>query len=236
MMTTIIHWPRHLLRPRVPAANVVPFSRGGGRTLGGVGRVTRTDKGFWRVELGEIPISTTEHRRSWNAIRTLLSGQAGLIHVPIWSRDTAPYASGLYEAAVTVPFDDDTTFDDGSEFWQGAISLKAAADVSIGATSMQIEIVDAAEDLAGIRFSYDGAAYETGSAILVSGNIWSVTISPSVRAAIPAGADLEADEPTCICRLEDDRGMDIRLSLSQVDYPSVAFVEATDYWNDLAVA
>lgn len=233
---TIIHWPRSLLVPRTPRANVTPFSRGGGRTLGGIGRATRTDKGYWRIVLGEIPVHSTAQRRTWHAIQTLLSGRAGLIHVPIWSRESAPYASGAYEPVVLTPHDDDSPFDDDSEYSQGAISIRAAAAAAIGATSIQLEILEAAEDLSGVRFSYQGAAYETGAVTEISGSTWTVPISPSIRAAIPSGADLEFDEPTCICRLVEDTGMDIELSLSGVDYPTVAFEEAVDYWNDLAVA
>lgn len=88
----------------------------------------------------------------------------------------------------------------------------------------------------GVRFSYKHALYETGPVISVDGDIWEVPISPTVRELIPAGADLEFDRPTCLCRLSDDRGMDVvQDAISKNANPNVSFVEATDYWNRLAL-
>ena len=105
----------------------------------------------------------------------------------------------------------------------------------IGATVIKLRIINADANLVGVRFSYNHALYETGPVISVDGDIWEVPISPTVREVIPHGADLEFDRPTCLCRLTEDRGMDGGINPDHFEQRSVSFVEANDYWNDLAL-
>jgi len=41
--------------------------------------------------------------------------------------------------------------------------------------------------------------------------------------------------PTCLCHLEDDRGLDGGMNNIQFEQRSVIFTEANDYWNQLAL-
>ena len=237
-MADIITWPFCVLRPQQPSANVVPFTRSGGRSLGGVERAVRTDLGFWAIDYGNVVVQS-RHRaqwQTWQAIRQKLGGRVGLIAVPVRSSLSAPYASGNFEAAAAVPHDDDTPFDDEALYSQSAIVVETDGSTPIGSTVIRLRIIKAAENLVGVRFSYNHALYETGPAIDVDGDVWTVPIWPSVREFIPSGADLEFDQPTCLCRLAQDRGMDIQPdNIRKSAYPSVSFQEATDYWNDLAL-
>lgn len=226
-------WPADLLPAREVEPNPVPFSRTGGRTLGGLERPIRSDKGYWTFSY-RFQLYSQAQRRTWNAIRTQVSGCAGLLVMPVWSWDTAPYASGEIEPEVLVPHSDGTPFSDGSFYRQGSISVRSADAVAIGATSMRLQILQAEADLAGVRFSYNHALYETGPASEVSGAFWTVGLFPAVRAPIPAGADLEFNLPTCLVRLVEDRGLDVSMNPSGISEHSVAFNEASDYWSDLA--
>ncbi|MNL31146.1 hypothetical protein D3C87_1529190 [compost metagenome] len=115
---------------------------------------------------------------------------------------------------------------------QGAISVVTDGVTPVGATSIRLRIINAADNLVGVRFSYNHALYETGPVNSVDDDIWTVPISPSVRELIPAGADLEFDRPTCLCHLAEDRGMDIdQNAVGKFSSPSISFVEAVDYWN-----
>src|SRR5690554_6720284 len=91
-MADIVHWPYDLLVPARTRVSTSPFSRGGGRTLGGLESSVRTDRGFWRIRLEDVHLGSVASRRVWGAIDTALSGRPGLIVVPAWSHDTAPYA------------------------------------------------------------------------------------------------------------------------------------------------
>lgn len=230
-MADFIEWPR-LLAPAECRPNPVPFSRGG-RTLGGVNVSTRTDLGYWSIELKNIPVHSREQRQTWQAIRRYLGGKAGLIAVPAWSKDTAPYVSGEFEPQIESTHDDGTLFDDDTPYLQGAISIVSDGITPLGATQIRLRIVRAETNLVGVRFSFEHALYETGPVIDIDGDIWTVPISPTVRATIPAGSDLEFDFPTCLCHLDDDRGMDGGLDVAQFEQRSVTFVEAVDYWSTL---
>jgi len=105
---------------------------------------------------------------------------------------------------------------------------------AIGATVVNLLLVDGAEDLSGIRFSYNDALYETGRPISQTGAVWQVPIFPAIRAQIPSGAQLEVTSPTCLVKLATDREMDVTISVSGFDQRDVSFVEAVDYWSDLA--
>lgn len=233
IVVNFTHWPANLLPARDIEANPVPFSRTGGRTLGGLERPIRSDKGYWTFSY-RFQLSSQAQRRAWNAIRTQVSGRAGLLVMPVWSWDTAPYPTGEIEPDVLVPHSDGTPFSDGTLYRQGSISVRSVDDVEIGATSMRLRVFDAEPDLAGVRFSYNHALYETGPASLVSGTFWTVELFPAVRAPIPAGADLEFNLPTCLVRLVGDRGLDVSMNPSGISEHGVAFNEACDYWSDLA--
>lgn len=225
-------WPHKLLTPAEIQLNIVPFTRSGGRSIGGIEPVTRTDRGFWTISLGRILLHTRAQRQAWNAIRVMLGGRAGLIAVPAWSHDSAPYVSGEREFPLFVPHSDGSTFSDGTSYRQRRIVVNNANAVAVGATSIRLQILQADANLAGVRFSHNHALYETGPAKLIeSGGYWTVPITPAARAAIPAGAALEFEEPTCLCRLADDRGMDTSLNASMIDEVSAAFIEATDQWS-----
>ncbi|PKA40455.1 hypothetical protein CWR43_28170 [Rhizobium sullae] len=232
----IIQWPLCVLRPQSVSANLVPYTRSGGRTLGGVEPATRTDLGFWSVEYSGVVMrnKTRASWQTWSAIRQKLGGKSGLIAVPVRSSLSAPYVSGHFEPVIDTEHDDDTLFDDDTPYVQGAISVVTDGVTAVGATSIKLRIINADDNLVGTRFSYNHALYETGPVTEIDGDIWTVPISPSVRGLIPAGADLEFDQPTCLCHLVEDRGMDVdQNAISKQAAPSVSFVEAVDYWSNL---
>lgn len=215
------------------SANVVPFSRSGGRTLGGIEPSTRTDLGFWEINYGNVVLNN--HRRAqwqtWQAIRQKLGGRAGLIAVPVRASLSAPYVSGAFEHMPETTHSDGAHFGDGTPYTQGAISVVSHGVTAVGATQIRLRVINSAADLVGVRFSYLHALYETGPVRDIDEDIWTVPIWPSVRELIPAGAELEFDRPTCLCHLAEDRGMDLpQDAITKFSLPSVAFQEATDYW------
>lgn len=237
-MVDFIHWPAELLTPTSSPFDPSPFTRTGGRSLGGVARYTRTDRGFWTGSLNKIAFrrgQQFDQARAWNRIRTDLGGQAGLIAVPVcstrvWaSAGFTDFAPGLY------PHDDDTPFSDETEYYEGAVHLEMATLAPLGATVVTLRLLAGAV-IEGVRFSYQHAMYETGSLIEQAGsNTYRVPIFPAIRRAIPIDAWLEADRPTLLCRLATDSEMGIEFPGAGMPRPSVNFVEAVDIWNDLAL-
>ncbi|MBY5553719.1 hypothetical protein J0664_06090 [Rhizobium leguminosarum] len=235
-MVDIVEWPLCLLTPSQVQANVVAFTRSGGRSLGGVEPVVRTDLGYWAIDYSGVVIQNRyrDQWRTWQAIRQKLGGRAGLVAVRVPSSLTAPYVSDHFEPMTEVPHDDDMPFDDDAEYAQGAISILSEGVTPISSTSIALRVVNAGSDLVGARFSYNHALYEIGPVISIDGDVWTVPISPSVRELIPGGAALEFDQPTCLCHLAEDRGMDVvQDAIAKSTKPNISFIEATDYWNSL---
>lgn len=235
-MANITVWPGGLLRPGSVEPNPVPFSRTTPRALGGNGSSTRTDNGYWDIAMLGIALKNAETRRWWNAIRTMLGGRSGLAIIPVWSKDTAPYASGHYEPLILTTHSDGSPFSDGSMYSQNAIRITNVDDVAIGATSIRLTIETGYPFLSGVRFSYNHALYETGFHGDPVSGVYTCPIFPSVRAPIPAGSSLNFDNPTCLVHLKEDRGMDVAMSYNRIDLRDVMWEEAVDYWNALAVA
>lgn len=237
-MVDIIEWPICQLRPQQVQASVTPFSRSGGRSLGGFDPAIRSDLGWWNVNYSGIVLAARDRQKwqTWQAIRQKLGGRSGLIAVPVRSAISAPFASGDFEPPTFVPHDDDTSFSDGTLYRQGAISVQSVGDTQIGATVIKLRIIRADANMAGVRFSYQHALYETGPAIDIDGDIWTVPVSTTVRAPIPDGSDLEFDRPTCLCHLASDGEMAVQQdAITKFSTASVSFVEANDYWNQLAL-
>lgn len=230
----ILVWPWAVLKPYDIHPNVVAFTTSGGRTLGGLERVTRNARGWWSIAYRGVPLCTPAERRMWNAIADHCGGMAGLLAVPVWSFDSAPWPAGTVNGSYIVPHSDGTSHDDGSDYAQAGIAVTLVAAAAIGDTSVTLRIVDGIDDLTGVRFSHDHALYRTGVATLVEGADWTVPVSPAVRAPIPAGAELEFGLPTCLVRLASDQEMDVNFSRGRVDRRDVAFVEANDVWNAAA--
>ena len=237
-MANIIVWPHCVLRPQQMAANIVPFTRSGGTTLGGITPSMRTDLGYWSIDYSNVVMQNKARTQwqTWSAIRQKLGGRSGLIAVPVRASLSAPYASGSFEASAETTHSDGALFEDDASYVQGAISVRTVGVTAVGATTIRMKIIHAADNLVGVRFSYNHALYETGPVIGIDGDVWEVPISPTVRELIPDGADLEFDQPTCLCHLAEDRGMDVpQDAVAKNVYPSVRFSEATDYWNSLAI-
>ena len=234
-MTDILKWPRNLLVPKECRPNIVPFTRTGGRSLGGVSPSVRTDLGFWSIELNGILLASRAKMKTYEAIKDILSGSAGTIAVPIYAPDRAPYVGGIYQEPVLVTHDDGTTFSDGTSYQQGRISIVTEGVTPIGATTISVRIIAADDDLSGVFFSYQHALYRTGRELGRDGDVVTLKISPSIRQTIPDGADLNFDEPDCLCNLAADRGMDNGSNIDRYDLVSLTFNEDTNYWNQLAL-
>lgn len=231
-----VAWPASVLRPLEIQVAKAPFTATGGRALNGVERVTQFDTGLWNLAFKGVPLGTPAERRMWNMLGTHARGRAGLLVVPAWSFDSTVWPAGTVRGRYLTPHSDGTSHSDGTRYAQPGILLEMAEAAALGAPSVVLRAVHNIEELSGIRFSYAHALYETGFPSAIDGDEWTVPVFPPVRAPIPAGADLEVALPTCLVRLATDREMDSMLSRGGHNRRDVSFVEAVDYWDDLALA
>ncbi len=235
-MSDFIVWPKSVLTPSGCNFIKESFSRTGGTSLENSETITRTSVGKWRAEIGPVFVHSVNQFRVWRAIDTYLGGRGGLIAVPAHEKFSAPYVNDTATEPDLSTHSDGSTFSDGSKYRTRSIDLKMSTAAALGATIVSIQAVNAGSDLTGIRFSYQYALYETGELIAKNGDIWQMRIFPAIRQSIPAGADLETDDPMCLMKLETDTGMQLPEDPSRVSSQTVRFVEAVDYWNDLASA
>jgi hypothetical protein len=237
-MADIIHWPAALLVPQSSPFDLRPFSRSGGRSLGGVSRTARSDRGYWVGSYNGIVFrrgTQGAQQRTWSALRVAIGGAAGLVAVPVCS--TSLWAGLGIEsfAPVETTHDDDTLFDDDTPYVQGNVQLEMASFAALGSTVVTLRLVDL-DQVSGVKFSYQHAMYETGRVLSQPGaGLYQVEIFPAIRAPIPADAALETERPTVLCHLASDTEMNRDPTVTGTGRPSVEFVEAVDYWNDVAL-
>lgn len=235
MTLPYVFWPRQTLKPARMAFLQAPFTRGGAPSIDGVSRPVRSDRGFWRFRYFGVALNSAERRKAWTKLRARLSGRAGLIVLPIWTFDRAPWPNGGPEAPLITIHTDGTRFTDGTGYRERVIDIRAGAAVPIGSTVVTLRVIAGADDVEGIGFSYHHAYYETGEILdRIDENTFRVTVYPAIREAIGKGAYLECDLPTCMVHLEADEGMGFELGSEEIDHLDVSFIEATDWWNDLA--
>jgi hypothetical protein len=175
-----VEWPACELVPGRISVDVFSPSVSPGRSFSGLEQLIQPDAGHWRITYNDIRISTKAHALRWRAIESALSGRNGTVCVPLY----AAKLSGTPIAAI------------------------AAGDAGIGQTRLDIEQTAGADIRPGMHFSVGERAYclatvtqqETGGPI-------TATISPPLREAISAAAELNFNTPRLRCRLERDDSM-----------------------------
>lgn len=233
-ITRMVAFWNSVLVPAAIEANLVPFTRSGGRTLGGLERVARTDRGYWRIGFRGMHLYTELQRRMYNALAQHAGGMAGLLVIPVYSHDALAWPEGVIDGQILTPHSDGSPHSDSTPYSQDAFGVTSLYAAEIGDTSITLRVEFGVAEPVGVRFSYNHALYRTGFETLRSGNDWTVPISPAIRAPIPAGAELEFGLPTCLVRLASDQEMDARFSAGRFDLVDVNFVECVDFWNALA--
>ncbi len=138
-----------------------------------------------------------------------------------------------YRPSQKTTHSDGATFSDGTKYRGRTMCALMHEAAEIGQTVVKIEVVYGLEHVSGLRFSHEWALYETGPYLSNSQTVFEVPISPAIRRRIPAGAELELDEPGCLMRLITDSAMDISLPLNRVATANLAFTEALEVWEEL---
>lgn len=201
-MTADLTWPYFELQPQNVAAGNAVYSGSGGRSLTGMEQVVVNDAGYWEITLDSIPIRTNSDVLLWRKIESGLRGRSKTILIPAYSRKFAP-TGGLL-----------------------TISAQITTDIPQNSSVAHIEITSGGIPEAGMDFSVGERLYRIVRISGTSpGDIYVCKIWPPAREAMTAGNLVEFDHPVCRCRLKNERGMDVSLSLLQFGTPSVTFCE-----------
>lgn len=223
---TVVEWPREL------APRAVSFNLRGEVSRGGVSLTNRTqvaviDAGYWVAEYSAVPVETPERVKLYRRVRAKMRGGGGLVAVPVFDQENAPWpVEGIWSAPST-GFTDGTQFSDGFGFFEPAIQVTASADAAIRATTITAEVAAAGEIVGGEYFSVRDRLYQIEEvldvAVTSSEQTW--LIKPGLRAAIADGDDLNFDRPTCLMQLAEPGADDLDLEVGRYGFPDLSFVE-----------
>lgn len=215
-------WPCEVLKARNIAFNLNERTLGTSPSVSGFTQVVASGPPIWTATLGEIDIRTKEQRLAFKALGTLLQGRLNTIRVPMCMGDQ-PTVSGY--PADTVPYSDETTFDDDTEFYHSAMSVFSSGAASAGSVNISVIAHLIGDIQAGQHFSVDERLYRiTGVTNNGSGN-YDLSVWPPLRVAIPDGEFLEFDNPTCRMRLATDQEMALELIGRRFSTRTVNFIE-----------
>jgi hypothetical protein len=216
-----IRWPCDVLRSQNIAADIAPRSLAAPSSVSGVAQVVASDAGIWKVTLGNVLVRDRASVITFRAIANLLEGRLNPILVPLCrAYQPVPAGSvGLYEA---VPHSDDAFFGDDTGYVGRVIDVVTVGTWAARAVSGFVAVNYAGTIEPGQHFSVGERLYRVRT---FDPDIGAMTFRPPLREAIPSGTNLEFDDPVVRCRLADDAGMDLDLSMRRFAQPSVSFVE-----------
>jgi hypothetical protein len=224
-MSTIL-WPVGVLRPRNVSFDIYPRTLAGPTSVSGKTQTVSSDAGIWRITFGDITVRNRAEVLAWRGIDAILEGRLNPILVP-FCRAYQPVpdgavAAGLYD---DVPHDDDSPFDDETEYGATVIEVETSASASSGATSMAVTIGYADTIVPGQVFSIGERAYRVRTITYASATAATITFRPPLREAVASAAELNFDNPVCRMRLASDSEMALPLSGRRRATETVNFVE-----------
>lgn len=223
-------WPPALRGSEV-LFQIVSTSRSGGQSIEGNEQIVLAPTGRWKARF-TLPIA--DRRRGPRADQVLAfrwvfsGGRASTILVPAADGRGPGHRAGIVPCGYHVPFSDGAFFSDGSGFGEKYTTAFFAADAALNATQVSINLTAGLQLLPGMRFSTpDGRLHEIRDVVSFDGGtIWTVTVSPWLRAAYPATVALEFDQPCCRMRLAADDSAALSLMNNRFGSPSLELVEA----------
>lgn len=189
-------WPYDLLTPRAERARLQGVAITGGQSVGGIVRSARMDGGgLWVIEQ-EFFAHSRAQIKALRAIEAGLDGGTGEIVVRVFETPFAPVGAD----ASTVPFSDDSSFSDGTEFASVPVGATLTASAALRATTLSLTMIVGALE-GGERFSIDHAT--KGKRLYTVSRIDGddITIRPPLREAVASGTELDFKTPGCVCRL-----------------------------------
>jgi hypothetical protein len=222
-LTTYIEWPRCLIAARHFDRGFSPQSAGGAQ-LSISGRLNNggvPGYGIWKPRFVETPVHS--QRNGFIALEGQILGRDLPVMVPYYHNGYYPKASD----PVDVPFDDDATFDDGSEFVSLGTHVVASAAASAGATSLTVNKITCGTIQTGHVFSIGLHQYQVRTVTSQTDSAATFTIAPELRKAVLPRDELDFVYPAVKCRLIDPEGLSVVWQYNQWAFPTIAFIEDT---------
>lgn len=224
-----IFWPWETLKPQSIMVDISPRNLRGPSAQSGFTQVVSNSAGLWKVTFYNIPVYSASMIRLWRSISNYAEGQLNDIIIPVWDYPRAPIPNGVIYSDFfdnSIPHDSDAFFDDDEGYENTLISVDAAANASIGATSLSLTKNFSGDLEPGHRFSVNYKLYEIRTVESQTASTASITIRPPLREAIVSGDPIIFDYPTMKVRLASDNEMQLPLNFNQQSFQTVNFIES----------
>ncbi len=223
-MTVPIEFPHDTLKYRSFQFDLAGQVIAGGLSQSGVQQVVNASGGgIWTLRLEGFKLRQPEQVRAWRKVQ--FAGQSGVMPINVSVCD-------LRHAAVRfpgVPHSDLTPFSDDSFYGTGNDDFITASNAGIRATAITVSFDDSDPPLGGEFFSLpygDGRhSLHVITSVTPSGADYVLRFVPPLRAAIPAGTELEFNRPMLTMRMAGPDAMAAALTLGKFMEPSATFVE-----------
>lgn len=229
-MTGIIVFPAKLMRESSHDWNIVGNTATAGQTAASSVDIRSDGGGLWSASLNNIQFWDQTDTLLWRAVRQLCNGGVNPIIVPRNDAIFAPFPPGPRTYG-TIHFGDTALFDDGSGFRQPVIDVTCYGGAPLRATAMTLSLNNCAALQGGEAFSilhptFNWRLYEIASVTPIDATHVSVTFNPPLREAIPAGTQLEFDQPLCTMKLVNAAAMDLNVTTWPFSLATVKFIES----------
>lgn len=219
-----IRWPEKVLRVPNFAIDLVARSLSGPSSVNGSSQVVASDAGIWKATLGGVIVKSRHEVLCFRAIAAILDGRVNPILIPL-CRAYQPTPADYADLATPVPHDDASLHDDDTGYVGSATVVSLANDAAARAVTADITITHAGTVEPGQHFSIGERLYRIRTISYSSPTAATITFRPPLRAAAPAGQELNFDDPAARMRLATDGEMDLYLEGRRFATPTVNLVE-----------
>lgn len=223
-MANPILWPINILSPREFMMDIAPRTLAGPSSVSGVSQVAASDAGIWKASYSGIPVVNCQSITLWRALNTMFEGRMNSLLLP-YSTRCQPFAPDWASVYDGVPHSDGSPFADSALYRSRLIDIGLISNIPLRGTTANIQLRTAYNVQPGQVFSVDGRLYRIRTLQRTGENTVSITFRPPAREVVPAGSELEFDEPVCRMRLASDNEMDLPLDYGRWSFPTVSFIE-----------
>ena len=221
-------WPSLLIPENQQWTPSNGAARDGGRTLAGTRRMASwAAGGAWSAMFENVALSTPDEILTAQALDALLNGGAEPIVVPRRPGDQAP------GVVAYVPFSDDSTFSDGTEF--ASEGPYGVLDGAVAAYDTEIAFTWPGEALRGGEdFSLETAdgprlhriAQFTTIEAISGGFSYVAQIRTPARTSHLSGAEMNFVNPKCTMHMTNAKELSAMLQINRWGFFNAEFVEA----------
>ncbi len=221
-----------LLIPVEPMFRIKPMLAKGPTSFSGKRQNVASDAGYWVATLSDFPVVTRDQILEWRGIIADLQGGLEDLIIGPFDHFRAPVHSGLPPVMTGIPHSDGSPFSDGAGYRQSSIKVILTSSLALRATSAVLTIEAAGPLRRGMLFTiWTGprpSMYIITKEPEISGNRATIKFLPPLRAAAPAGTEVDFADPKLVMNLASPDSGELPLDMGRWSRPSIELEES---WN-----